>query len=353
MPPNGGLLLGKLKCHGLSPIVTNNMLNAWRIKTRKTYNSPLKRWRTFCIEMACDVYKPTLRLALDFIQREFDRGLGYSALNVARSSLSAILCYFEYEHTWFAFGVHPCTKQLLKACYNQRPPKSRYSEFWDPDVVFEYLRETWPHSSLSQMELGGKLVTLFSLCSSQRMDTMAKIKVGDIVFNAGGCKILLSDLQKHTRVGSTLGTITLDEFTPDPKLCVIRCLKDYLYVTKNLRQRNKDSALFLSSRPPYRGVVSQTLGHWVRRVLRRSGIDTYVYGSHSPRGASASKLFKLNVSVKDIMQRACWTSESTFRHHYHKPITQKPLNSNILQESFVKKFGKRKTKKAFPRTINI
>ena len=127
--------------------------------------------------------------------------MGYSSLNVARSALSGIIKHFEYEHSWYAFGVHPHTKTLLKACFNQRPPQSRYAEFWDPDIVLEYLRDSWPHNKLTQMELGAKLITLFSLCSSQRMDTMAKIKVGDIVFNSSGCTILLSELQKNTRVG--------------------------------------------------------------------------------------------------------------------------------------------------------
>ena len=346
MPAHGGLLYGKLKSFNYSAAVTNNMLNAWRIKTRTTYNTPLRRWRTFCVEKGCNVYQPPISLVLDFIQKEFDRGLGYSALNVSRSALSGILRHYEYEQEWYAFGVHPHTKILMKACYNQRPPKSRYAEFWDPDIVLELLRDYWPHHKLTQMELGGKLITLLSLCSSQRMDTMAKLKTGDIVFNTSGCTILLSELQKHTRVGNTLGTITLDTFSFEPKLCVIKCLKDYLEMTKDCCARSDAANLFISTRAPYKGVVAQTLGHWVRRILSYAGIDTFVYGAHSTRGASSSKLFKLNVSVKDIMSRAGWKSESTFRHHYKKDIVERPKNtSNLLQKNFVQKFGPRKRQK--------
>lgn len=52
-----------------------------------------------------------------------------------------------------------------------------------------------------------------------------------------------------------------------------------------------------------------------------AGIDTKVFGAHSARGAMASKAFSLGARLEDIMNAADWSSDSTFKRFYFKPVS--------------------------------
>lgn len=333
-----------MNSRGYTDDINKHLIDAWRVNTRKTYNVPLRKWRTFCVEKGIEPLNPCeIMFPLQFLCRQFQAGLGYSAINVARSALSNVLPLFSYENpnALFKFGVHPDVVQLLKSFYNKRPPKTRYAEFWDPEVVLDQVRSYWPHCRVLMSELSWKLAFLLTVCSSRRLDTLINIKISDIVFTRDGCKILISTVEKHSRVGCVLGMVPLDIFKEDPKVCVVTCLRDYLYYTKGVRSAKKGSldVLFISHRPPYLPITTQTLAKWVKKCLHLAGIDSKVYGAHSAKGAVASKLFVLNLSVNDIMQRAEWKTESVFRKFYNKNVTKRGSTCNAIQESFHANFA--------------
>lgn len=64
--------------------------------------------------------------------------------------------------------------------------------------------------------------------------------------------------------------------------------------------------------------------------MELSGLDTNVFTTHSVRSAVASQFTRLNVPIKDIMKKACWRSESTFRQYYNKPLTDKDPSQELL-----------------------
>ena len=74
----------------------------------------------------------------------YSQGESYSAINTARSALSAILCN-EYGLT---IGKFPAIKRFLKGVFELRPPKPKYSYIWDVNIVLSYLRNFHPDKDI-------------------------------------------------------------------------------------------------------------------------------------------------------------------------------------------------------------
>jgi hypothetical protein len=78
---------------------------------------------------------------LDFFTSLYENSLSYSAINSARSALSA-------------FGiVHDVVIRLMKGIYNLRPPMPRYIHTWDVSIVFKELRHLSPVKYLTLKNL--------------------------------------------------------------------------------------------------------------------------------------------------------------------------------------------------------
>ena len=87
-----------------------------------------------------------------------------AALNVYRSFLSA------YHPTSYGFkvGQHPLVKDLLRRAFNTRPPKPRYTDTWDVNVVLNEIEKWADNESLSLSDLTHKLAILMALISASR-----------------------------------------------------------------------------------------------------------------------------------------------------------------------------------------
>lgn len=65
-------------------------MRSWRQSTQKQYSTFIKRWISFCGERQTSTFHTSLNLILDFLTSLYESGVGYSALNTARSALSAV-----------------------------------------------------------------------------------------------------------------------------------------------------------------------------------------------------------------------------------------------------------------------
>lgn len=100
------------------------------------------------------------------------------------------------------------------------------------------------------------------------------------------------------------------------------CLEDYINKTNSLRHNDY---LFISYKRPHNKVSSQTLGHWIKNILLKSGIDTSIFSAHSTRHASTSSANRLGVSIDVIRKTAGWTeSSSVFARFYNRDIISDP-----------------------------
>ena len=83
-------------------------------------------------------------------------------------------------------------------------------------------------------------------------------------------------------------------------------------------------------RRPHRPVKPATVGHWLKRIMTLSGIDTGIFSPHSTRGAATSKARAAGVSVPDILRAADWSSVSTFKRFYHRPVHSSEFGRVVL-----------------------
>ena len=98
-----------------------------------------------------------------FLTELFEKNVGYSTINTARSALST--CVFINGQS---VGSHPLVVRFLKGVFISRPSFPRREMTWDTDLVLNYLRKLSPVKLLSLKLLNFKVVTLCAVLSGQR-----------------------------------------------------------------------------------------------------------------------------------------------------------------------------------------
>ena len=103
----------------------------------------------------------------------------------------------------------------------------------------------------------------------------------------------------------------------------MECFRQYLKLSRNVRPVIPSSLpdkLFISFRRPHKPVTSTTLGRWLRTFMSAAGIDSQIYKARSVRSASTTAAANAFVPLSTIMSMADWSSASTFRAFYCKPL---------------------------------
>ena len=152
------------------------MMSSWRTGTTKQYNTYLQKWEQYCEENKLSLFNPGLDKAIEFLTSLFESGIGYSALNTARSALSSILPLID----GVKFGEHPLTCRFLKGVFELRPSLPKYTKVWDISTVLDYLTTFQVASELSLKDLSLKLVMLLCLLTAQRCQTIHHIDINGI-----------------------------------------------------------------------------------------------------------------------------------------------------------------------------
>ena len=325
------LLESNIKNYDLPKFVNDIYLDSISQKTRRLYLVYIKRWITFSIEKDFDARKPTIKWLLLFLASLVRKGISYSAVNVARSAISFFAPIFE----GYKLGAHPDVCRFLAGVKRRSPKISRYSAVWDVDIVFRFLVELWPLRSLPLNLLVKKFVVLFLLVTSHRVQSLQVLKVTNLVWPKQDVAVFLLDERlKHVK-SQELGFIQLNAFFSEPKLCVVKCLKEYINRTANLRKGIR--YLVLTTTNPIKPASHDTIARWVSDVLSDAGVDVSCFKPHSTRSASSSKLISLKVPIDQVLTKAGWSSESTFRKFYDKPIIPDGDVSQSLIVNFLKK----------------
>ena len=254
-------------------------------------------------------------------------GLGYSAINTARSALSTLVVVDGKPA-----GQHPLVCRFLKAVFNERPALPRYNTIWDVNVVLDYLVTLSPVRKLSLKDLTRKLVMLLSVLSAQRGQTLHLLDVRNMELTFSRVKFSIHDVVKQTRPGKHLTELAFTGYAPDRRLCVVTVLKEYL--KRTLYTRGAETKLLISTVKPFKRVSKQTISHWVRGTLRAAGIDTSQFRAHSTRAAAVSAAAHRHVPLNVILQTAGWSRESTFAKYYNKPVDTKISFSKALLDNY-------------------
>ena len=101
-----GLLLirGALTERGLSCQAIDLSLASWQSSTQKQYLTYIHKWVNFCNIANLDIFTTEVTYILEFLTGLFNDGIGYSAINTARSALSTFLGITVAEY----IGTNAC-----------------------------------------------------------------------------------------------------------------------------------------------------------------------------------------------------------------------------------------------------
>lgn len=254
---------------------------------------------------------------VEFLTELYEKGLGYSALNTARSALSALGISIES----FSAGHHPLVIRFLKGVYNLRPPKARYAEIWDVNLVLMYLRKLSPVKTLTLKDLTLKLVTLMALTNAARVHSLYLLTVKSLKKSNLEFVIYFDGLLKQSRPGEHCYSMSFKAYPPDRRLCIYFVIKEYLKRTKILRD-STETRFLISYVKPHKAVSKDTIARWIRTVMSHAGINVNQYGPHSVRAASTSKAWEKGIPIQDILKQAGWSNAGTFQKYYNKQVNR-------------------------------
>lgn len=290
------------------------LLDSLSISTKKQYNSAFRQWWTYCTKEEVDPFKATINEVISFFQDLYEnQPFKYGTFNNVRSALALILPE--------GLGNNIYIKRYLKGISKLRPPRPKFNMTWDPKILLNYLEQLYPNEEISLEMLTKKLVTLLSLITAQRFQTLSLIRVENIIFTAdGNVQIFIVDNIKTSAPGRHQPFLQFPFFLQKPEICVAQTLHTYIERTSNIRE--DQTFLFLTFTRPHRRATSQTLSRWVKEILNKAGINTNMFTAYSVRHASTSCAYRSGVSIEVIRKMAGWTNKSeTFLKFYNKPLS--------------------------------
>ena len=260
---------------------------SWRVETGKRYNSHVERFVKFCRERYTDPIQATTEIGIEFLTEYFKTGLSYSSVNSARSALSSII------------------KPVCNVPFGKSPLVCKS-------------KPTLTNCDLKT--LSHRLAKLLCVTTGQRDQTIKCLNLDYIKISSDKVVLFVPETLKTTRPGHHLPPIELKTFK-DSKLCVIAHLKQYIKMTAPFRNTDTKQ-LLLSFVQPHKPISTTTLSRWCVTVMKQSGINVNIFGSHSTRSASASKCKISGLLFKEIAKSAGWSNEKTFAQFYDKPIQE-------------------------------
>lgn len=256
-----------------------------------------------------------LTVMLDFLTTLHMEGKSYSTVNIHRSMLSMTLNPIDSV----AIGQHPLVIRFMKGCYNENPPRPKYSSIWDVEVVFSYMRHAGNNLSLDLSSLTKKLATLLAVSTLLRVSEIASLDKRTLEFSSSGAKIALSKPRKAQTSGP-LRWVSIAKYANN-LICPVDCLRAYVYFTDINRTEANQQHLLISLIQPFGSVSGNTVARWKKEYLSDAGIDTSIFSAHSTRGAAASEAARSGISIDAILRAGDWSNETTFAKYYNREIT--------------------------------
>ena len=165
----------------------------------------------------------------------YNKGLTYSTINTARSSLSSVItCTLESEEN---FGSHPLVVWFFKGIYmyELRKPQPKYNSIWDVSKVLDYLRKLHPLNSLTLKKLILKLVMLLLIATGRRGQDIHLLSLQGMATTS--CQFQKLEHTKTSKPGKKGNPPTIHVYTLDPALCPLLTLKEYILRTAPLWKR--------------------------------------------------------------------------------------------------------------------
>ncbi|XP_038065690.1 uncharacterized protein LOC119735825 [Patiria miniata] len=173
------LIRKSFQMQNVSQQATEILMASWREGTRKQYSGYLERWLRFCRQGQVDPICPPVNTVLDFLAELYHSGLGYSALNTARSALSATVV----TNNSTTVGNHPLICRFLRGVFQLRPPPTKYTEVWDvtKETISKWIKQVLSNSGIDVSVFKPHSTRSAAVSVAKRAD----VTINDILKTAG------------------------------------------------------------------------------------------------------------------------------------------------------------------------
>ena len=248
------------------------ILKSWASGTRKQYKIYFKQWTTFCKTQPVDISSASIKDGTEFLLSLYKKGLGYSAINAARSMLSNILPVKE----GIEFGKHPIVTRMLQGIFRTRPALPRYICIYDVEIVIKFLKSLprWEEITLKWLTL--KLVTLLALLSTHRCQTLNSLSIEHMDINIQQVTFYIPQVIKNTTIMFHPKPIILQAFPADERICPARNIVEYIKAS----EKSRKSRNLLLSYYKHEPIETQTISRYVKLTLKAAGINTKIFTVH-------------------------------------------------------------------------
>ena len=115
------------------------------------------------------------------------------------------------------FGAQQSVKRFLKGVCEARPSNSRYAVTWEVNKVLNNLKST-STTECSLKDLTLKLVTLMSLLSAQRGQTIHYLSLEDMVVSETSVTFVVFKLLKQSKLGSKPTVVKFVAYPDNPNI---------------------------------------------------------------------------------------------------------------------------------------
>ena len=159
-------------------------------------------------------------------------------------------------------------------------------------------------------------MTLLALLSTHRCQTLNSLSIEHMDINIQQVTFYIPQVIKNTTTMFHPKPIILQAFPADERICPVRNIAEYIKASEKFR-KSKNLLLSYYKHEP---IETQTIGRYVKLILKAAGINTKIFTAHSTRHASSTGKFMKGLSLNDIVKKGGWKSLSSFRRFYNLPV---------------------------------
>lgn len=289
--------------------------SCWRQSTIKTYAPIWSRWVRFCQENCINFRLPEPVNVARYLGYLFlTDGLAYRTILVHKSVIASV-CETISD---VKITANPIVKHILKAISVARPAPSQLP-IWDARILIRFLK-SYNINLNSVYQVSRHTAAILLLSSGRRIHDLTLLHTDNQHFVDNTDSITL-----HPAFGSKTDSSSYQQSSwtflaaPEKSIDAVYWLRTLVNMTQGTR--GNITNLFLATRSPTRPATAAMIGGWIKRLLADAGIQT---SAGSCRSAVSSLNWVENYHINDILAKANWQHEFTFKKFYLKQIN----NSN-------------------------
>ena len=314
----GRYLWKRLKCEGFSWQAAEEEYLSFEPSTRKSYNTTVNLWDSFCASRSIDPLHPSHAEIADFF---LDAQHSHTRKGVTLDHVgSAVAWILPPKNRDFL-----CSRDITKIISTAKktfPSLPRITaEVWDPEIVLQMFRK-WPYNdNLDILSLSKKVVTLICLTTLRRCIDLTRLLLKPKYFHRDlqYFQFILTSPPKTAKANQRSWILQVHEFPRDRRVCPYQALTVYLRKTRDHRATDFIFTVTTGKGTP---AHNETIGHWIKATctLLEAGVPN-TFSPHSTRAAGASAAIRSGWSLQQVLSYGHWKDSNVFFNHYCRDVS--------------------------------